>query len=300
MALRKEVFEGGTGKYPRPGNTVVVHWTGYGKNGDLGLPFASTEDENAPLAFIFGYSGQIKALDDAVRTMRQGERSAFICPSTLAFGETGHEEYGVLPNSMIGLEIELLRVDEYISAEELVTIKAAASSSQASLVSLPSQSVVSSTVTHNRFQHHKLYAAYKSGSAAHHHALNPYAVHHSSHQPRSLKAKAKTFEAQFSGPMKRLKFEKGSFKLTEKSMTIIKRVAGMLQEVVDSHAGATIMVEGHTDSHNMPLSQGRADAVKQAFITAGIPGKQITAKGFSNTRPLPPPANSKRVEVKII
>jgi outer membrane protein OmpA-like peptidoglycan-associated protein len=52
-----------------------------------------------------------------------------------------------------------------------------------------------------------------------------------------------------------------------------------------------IEVDVHTDitaypQHNMILSQGRADAVRDTLITLGINGERIIAKGWGYTKPL--------------
>lgn len=72
--------------------------------------------------------------------------------------------------------------------------------------------------------------------------------------------------------------------------------------IAKENGDATIIVEGHTDSSNRPLSQKRADAVKHELLKHlsqedGWKG-HVVAKGCSNDRPLPKGQNSKRVEVK--
>ena len=39
MGFEKTILQAGDGPKPVPGNTVTVHCTGYGKNGDLNVPF---------------------------------------------------------------------------------------------------------------------------------------------------------------------------------------------------------------------------------------------------------------------
>jgi len=45
MGFVKEVLKEGSGAKPKRGNTVTVHCTGYGKNGDCELYFISLTDE---------------------------------------------------------------------------------------------------------------------------------------------------------------------------------------------------------------------------------------------------------------
>ncbi|GMQ01634.1 hypothetical protein CsSME_00048204 [Camellia sinensis var. sinensis] len=44
MGVEKEVITAGTGPKPVPGQSVTVHCTGYGKNGNLSQKFWSTKD----------------------------------------------------------------------------------------------------------------------------------------------------------------------------------------------------------------------------------------------------------------
>jgi outer membrane protein OmpA-like peptidoglycan-associated protein len=56
----------------------------------------------------------------------------------------------------------------------------------------------------------------------------------------------------------------------------------------------TIELRGHTDStnstgdpeFNQKLSQQRADAVRDALITAGIKAERVTAVGYGDTKPV--------------
>ena len=85
----------------------------------------------------------------------------------------------------------------------------------------------------------------------------------------------------------------------------------MIVQVMKSNPDLKFEVDGHTDntgtdSHNMTLSQQRADAVRAQLITMGIDASRLSSKGFGDTKPiadngtLEGKANNRRVEfVKI-
>jgi len=61
MGFTKTVLQKGNGTKPKTGQTVTVHCTGYGKDGDLGAKFWSTLDEGQqPFSFQVGEGQVIK------------------------------------------------------------------------------------------------------------------------------------------------------------------------------------------------------------------------------------------------
>ena len=68
----------------------------------------------------------------------------------------------------------------------------------------------------------------------------------------------------------------------------------LLNEIFESAVvaeGLKVGVYGHTDNNgndavNMPLSEKRADAVKQYLINKGLPANRIEAKGFGSSKPI--------------
>lgn len=85
-----------------------------------------------------------------------------------------------------------------------------------------------------------------------------------------------------------LRFASGSSELQPESEGLLRKI----ERVISIFPGATLVVEGHTDSRggerlNQQLSQNRAQAVLNRLVTRlGLPPNRISAIGYGETRPI--------------
>ena len=82
-------------------------------------------------------------------------------------------------------------------------------------------------------------------------------------------------------------FARNSADLTPESSVVLDRVAASLKERPE----VRLEVGGHTDSngdptHNKHLSEARAEAVRNYLLAKGVPGDQLTTKGYGSGRPV--------------
>ncbi len=103
--LAYEVINHGQGNdSPKPGQTVVVHYTGWLDNaGVQGKKFDSSVDRNKPFSFKLGIGEVIRGWDEGVLGMRKGEKRKLIIPASLGYGARG-----VPGNATLIFEVELL------------------------------------------------------------------------------------------------------------------------------------------------------------------------------------------------
>ncbi|KAM0040074.1 putative peptidylprolyl isomerase [Helianthus debilis subsp. tardiflorus] len=110
MGVEKELIRAGNGPKPVKGQSVTVHCTGYGKNGDLSQKFWSTKDEGQqPFTFKLGLGQVIKGWDEGVLGMQLGEVARLTCTPDYAYGAGGFPAWGIQPDSTLVFEIEVLR-----------------------------------------------------------------------------------------------------------------------------------------------------------------------------------------------
>ena len=101
------IDKAGNGQKLKPGQTVVVHYTG-----TLlidGRKFDSSHDRSEPAIFAAGVGMLIPGWDEMLMDMQIGERRTIVLPPEQAYGKHGAGE-AVPPNSYLVFDIELLGV----------------------------------------------------------------------------------------------------------------------------------------------------------------------------------------------
>ena len=100
----------GSGASPKPGQTCVMHYTGWlYENGQKGKKFDSSVDRNEPFDFPIGMGRVIKGWDEGVASMKVGGKRTLIIPPALGYGARGAG--GVIPpNATLMFDVELLAV----------------------------------------------------------------------------------------------------------------------------------------------------------------------------------------------
>jgi FKBP-type peptidyl-prolyl cis-trans isomerase FkpA len=98
----------GTGKKVEQGDTITVNYEGRFLNGKF---FDSTIKRRQPFQFVYGTEWQvIKGLEEAIGMMYEGEKSLFILPSELGFGNQGSSNSVIPPFTSLIFEVEILKV----------------------------------------------------------------------------------------------------------------------------------------------------------------------------------------------
>lgn len=124
--------------------------------------------------------------------------------------------------------------------------------------------------------------------------------------PEGLEVDGRGCVIEQSTVLQGVNFEFNSGNLTPNAKRILDDVAGAWTSQPDLKAE----VSGHTDwlgpsDYNLQLSQQRADSVKRYLVESGVPGDQLTAKGYGESRPVADNetelgrAENRRVELEV-
>merc|ERR1712141_308317 len=92
MGVQVDVITEGTGDFPKPGQTVCVHYTGTLQNGQK---FDSSRDRGKQFEFKLGQGQVIRGWDEGVAKMKIGTRATLTCSPDYAYGASGIG--GVIP-----------------------------------------------------------------------------------------------------------------------------------------------------------------------------------------------------------
>ena len=104
--LRYYDLKVGSGAQPQKGQKVVVHYTGWLKDGTI---FDSSLRKGDPFSFVLGAGRVIRGWDIGVASMKVGGKRQLVIPYPLAYGEQGHPA-GIPPRATLTFEVELLEI----------------------------------------------------------------------------------------------------------------------------------------------------------------------------------------------
>ena len=96
----------GTGAEVKPGNTVVMHYTGWLTDG---TKFDSSHDRKEPFTTKIGVGYVIKGWDMGVPGMKVGGKRKLTIPSDFGYGMAGAGDV-IPPDATLIFEVELLEV----------------------------------------------------------------------------------------------------------------------------------------------------------------------------------------------
>ena len=99
-------FKVGDGTSPQPGETAIVHYTGWL---DDGTKFDSSRDHGKPFGFKVGQHQVIKGWDEGVASMKVGGTRRLIIPPELGYGAKGAGKV-IPPNARLTFDVELLDI----------------------------------------------------------------------------------------------------------------------------------------------------------------------------------------------
>jgi FKBP-type peptidyl-prolyl cis-trans isomerases 1 len=100
------ITQRGSGRQPKAGEIVVVHYTGTLTNG---VKFDSSRDRGEPLAFKLGAGQVIKGWDEGFAQLRMGDQAILVIPPQLGYGIRGAGNV-IPPNATLVFIVELIDI----------------------------------------------------------------------------------------------------------------------------------------------------------------------------------------------
>ncbi|KAI0789720.1 peptidyl-prolyl cis-trans isomerase, partial [Abortiporus biennis] len=102
-----EVLQEGDGKtFPKPGNSVTIHYVGTLLDGNK---FDSSRDRGKPFETEIGVGKVIKGWDEGVPQLSLGSKAVLTVTPDYAYGARGFPPV-IPPNSTLKFEVELLAI----------------------------------------------------------------------------------------------------------------------------------------------------------------------------------------------
>lgn len=97
----------GTGRLPKKGETVSVHYTGTLTDG---TKFDSSRDRGEPIEFPLGEGRVIKGWDEGISKLRVGDQAIFVIPATIGYGARGAGGGVIPPDATLIFIVELVGI----------------------------------------------------------------------------------------------------------------------------------------------------------------------------------------------
>ena len=99
-------LKAGSGASPKPGDRVKVNFEGTLRDGTV---FDSSIKRGQPAVFQVGQV--IPCWSEGLQTMKVGGKSHFVCPSALAYGDSGSPPR-IRPGAALAFDVELLEIEK--------------------------------------------------------------------------------------------------------------------------------------------------------------------------------------------